>query len=674
MNNKIKTFFIYSIWDRHKDFIENMKMILLKKGWQESDILPVDFMFLYFTYKIEPPIIDTERSKFVNLIKGNTFDNILNNELFITKFKNEYFTYPYKFINKENIKNIIINKEYTIWPVSEKYISRKYNKKIVSSRKEIEDHFNLYPEYVKWMIRDNLTEPVLKNGHIFNLNFIFILKIINGKYNIYAIKNKKYIKTKLMYDRIGYNNNPNIYNSMQEEVDKNEIQLFFPEDRPDGWSVEETKYVNDLIENTISIIFKNKIDIKPDNNSKNAYFIFNAYIRLFEGLPPMIYYILNTFSPQLHMHIIPAIISIIIENKSHPDFKEIDYKKTMELKMNLSNNFEYTRFYSLGRSNNINVNNIFETFYVRMQEDDFEEELSEYLINQKYKISDEFPVDFILLSGYPSYYKNRFDSKGSNWISLLYGNSKTEITNKILLHKKYKNSDFILPAYYLNKDDNFNILLKGMNESVIKILKPLNGFSGDGIKVVKTINEVKDWIKLKDNEKYKEWLLENYVVDPDLKEGYKFHFRVLTLVKVKLGKPIEVFISNHKFYVKAIEKYKKEDWNNKNIHDTHYSRMKRITFPEELPDGWNNNDANKCINEMNNIVKKIFTGQTEFKPDWNAQNGFEIFGTDFIFSNKKTYLLEINSKTGIKGCNVVIPGLIETIIRGKENKYFTKLI
>jgi len=102
--------------------------------------------------------------------------------------------------------------------------------------------------------------------------------------------------------------------------------------------------------------------------------------------------------------------------------------------------------------------------------------------------------------------------------------------------------------------------------------------------------------------------------------------------------------------------------------------MKRITFPEELPDGWNNQDAEKCINEMNNIIKLIFTGQNDFKPDWNAKNGFELFGTDFIFSNKKTYLLEINAKTGIKGCNKMIHGIFETIIEGKENKYFTRLI
>ena len=31
---------------------------------------------------------------------------------------------------------------------------------------------------------------------------------------------------------------------------------------------------------------------------------------------------------------------------------------------------------------------------------------------------------------------------------------------------------------------------------------------------------------------------------------------------------------------------------------------------------------------------------------------------DIIFSNKEPFLLEINAKTGLKDCNLIIPGLI----------------
>ena len=45
-----------------------------------------------------------------------------------------------------------------------------------------------------------------------------------------------------------------------------------------------------------------------------------------------------------------------------------------------------------------------------------------------------------------------------------------------------------------------------------------------------------------------------------------------------------------------------------------------------------------------------------------------------MFSNKKAYVLEINSKIGYGGQNPIISGIIETVLENKENKYFTKLI
>lgn len=115
------TFFLYSVYDRHKDFLNDIKSLLIKKGWKESIVFPVDFMFLYFSYKIEPPILDTNQSKLVNLIKGSTFDNLTNNQLYIENYKYEYFSYPYKLIDVNNI--ISINKRLNLVPMfNGKYI------------------------------------------------------------------------------------------------------------------------------------------------------------------------------------------------------------------------------------------------------------------------------------------------------------------------------------------------------------------------------------------------------------------------------------------------------------------------------------------------------------------------------------------------------------------------
>jgi glutathione synthase/RimK-type ligase-like ATP-grasp enzyme len=308
------------------------------------------------------------------------------------------------------------------------------------------------------------------------------------------------------------------------------------------------------------------------------------------------------------------------------------------------------------------------TFYVDVNEDEFQNTMVKILKEKGYTERKKFPVDFIFLSGDSAFFRNKFDTKKSKWFNNLYGKSKLEITNKIALHKKFGDEDFFIKAIYLNSDEP----IPDFDESNIKILKPLNGYQGMGIRIVKTKKEVEEWIK--ENPKYKNWILEDYLIDPDLKDGYKFHFRVYVLVKITQSKKVEVYISDIKFFRKALEKYKKEDFLNKDIHDTHYNpKWKPTIFPEELPDGWTDNDAQKNIKKMNEIIKKIFTGQNQFIPEWNAKNGFELFGCDFIFSNKKVYLLEINAKASFKGCSLIIPGLIENILENKNGR-FTRLI
>jgi hypothetical protein len=148
------------------------------------------------------------------------------------------------------------------------------------------------------------------------------------------------------------------------------------------------------------------------------------------------------------------------------------------------------------------------------------------------------------------------------------------------------------------------------------------------------------------------------------------------LVKVDYNKNVNVYISNYKLYFTSLKKYKNNDWLNKDIHDTHYKSTKReMVFPEDIPDNWNTSDINKAISDMNQIFIKVFNNQINFHPEWNAKNGFEIFGADIIFSNKKPYLLEINAKTGMGGHNyLIIPGLLQTILDDKESEFMTKLI
>jgi hypothetical protein len=307
------------------------------------------------------------------------------------------------------------------------------------------------------------------------------------------------------------------------------------------------------------------------------------------------------------------------------------------------------------------------TYCVKTEQNDFNKIMIKLLKKRGYIESNIPPIDFIFVADQYQYYRNKIDTKGSEWISLLYGKSKIEITDKSILKKKFKNENFLINGDIININDS----IPKYNEKFVKILKPLGGFAGSGIKIVQSNDEISDWIKA--NPKYIDWIIEDYITEPDLIDGYKFHFRVIILVKV-VNQNIEVYISNKKYYVKALEKYINGNYENKNIHDTHYKKIKIDMFPDVLPDNWNKKDADNAINDMNRIIKQIFFNNKNFYPDWNAKKGFEMFGADFIFENKHTYLLEINSKMSLKGRTSIIDGLLSTILDNKPDGYFTKLI
>jgi len=312
------------------------------------------------------------------------------------------------------------------------------------------------------------------------------------------------------------------------------------------------------------------------------------------------------------------------------------------------------------------------TYYIKTDIPEFTKEMMQNLDERGYIESNLFPVNFIFVIAEHAYYRNKFDTKKSNWINLLEGKSKNILTNKIELHKKYQNNknNFLIHSDYISTHKE----LPKLPSSFIKILKPLLGFTGKGIKIVKSSYEIKDHLRI--NEKYSEWILQDYILNPDLINKHKFHFRILILVKVdhSISKK-NVYIFNKFIFNIAEEIYKQDDFFNKKIHDTHYRPIKQQTFPTVLPDNWSKSDATSCTNKIYDIIRTLFKDENDFKPAWNAINGFEIFGIDIMFENKNPYLIEINEKMGYFDFLIfIIPDLINLILEEKESDNITKLL
>ncbi len=306
-----------------------------------------------------------------------------------------------------------------------------------------------------------------------------------------------------------------------------------------------------------------------------------------------------------------------------------------------------------------------ETYLVATDVPEFSEKMKEKLQDFGLKEKKSMPVDFLFLSGESAYYRNKFDTKRTTWFSQLWGKSVEDLTNKVNLHTKYKNSDFLIDSDIITTD------VPEFSRS-LKIVKPLKGYQGQGITLVTNSNQLKDWIS--EHSEYKEWLLQDYIRSPALKDGYKFHLRVLVLVMKENRKPIEAYVATQKFYVKAEEKYVKGDWLNPKIHDTHYKPGKTETFPQSLPDDWKESDGSIIDNKINNSIKELLENEKEFKPEWNAKNGFEVFGVDVIFDKKKPYILEFNNKMSLKGRSSYAGPIVDLILNDNPDPYFVRII
>ena len=310
------------------------------------------------------------------------------------------------------------------------------------------------------------------------------------------------------------------------------------------------------------------------------------------------------------------------------------------------------------------------TYYIKTDDESLTTSFIEHLESRGYKKSNKFPVDFIFVWGEYARYSNRFDSKKSKWISLLWGKTREYLANKVTLHKLFNESSFLLPSVFIEKGKD----IPEVPNRFLKILKPTGTFKGEGITIVKNKHEIEEWIK--NHPKPTEWLLQDYIKNPALKDGKKFHLRVITLV-VKRDDMFEVYVFNEKIYVKAKKEYIQEDWLNVDIHDTHViPGSRREVFPEEVPDEWTHENVKKADKDILKIIHSLFTHSIELTPEMNAKNGFYIFGADILFNRKKAILLEFNSNPGLSVSkrNVLVPGILSIILDSETTPYFTRIL
>lgn len=220
-------------------------------------------------------------------------------------------------------------------------------------------------------------------------------------------------------------------------------------------------------------------------------------------------------------------------------------------------------------------------------------------------------------------------------LAILTGPSKEVLTVKSRLYERF--ADYAWVPQSKTITDAVPVIRS------LKILKPTEGYRGMGITLVHTKKEAEDWIEK--NAEYKEWVLQTYI-QPATYLGHKFHLRVYLLINCSSRGVRSAWLANKYFLVQAVKPYKNSDYGNKEIHDTHMKHGHLFLFPDQKPDGWDESMTKSAHNKVINIMKTLLNEEPNYRPDWKAQNGFQVFGADVMFQQgtNKPFILEFNTK------------------------------
>ena len=287
------------------------------------------------------------------------------------------------------------------------------------------------------------------------------------------------------------------------------------------------------------------------------------------------------------------------------------------------------------------------TYYVKTDDEQFSKRLKEELEERGF-VEGKLPVKFVFLSGKSAYQRNHVDLKKSELTNLIHYPS---ITNKIELHQKFKGESFIKPFDILSPSKKQ--YLPELPLHFLKILKPVDGYAGSDISIVQSRGEIEAWML---NHPHPEWILQDYIKSPALKDGHKFHLRVPILVYKKT-----VWMFPKSQYYVAKDPYEQKTWLSKDIHDTHWNPEFSYSYPDDLPDGW------KRTKDLSFIFQIVFE-HIALKPDWNSGKSFYLFGADVMFDKRIPILLEVNAKIGLKSMEHVIPAMLD-VLQNKPSEF-----
>jgi hypothetical protein len=178
----------------------------------------------------------------------------------------------------------------------------------------------------------------------------------------------------------------------------------------------------------------------------------------------------------------------------------------------------------------------------------------------------------------------------------------------------------------------------------VYIVKPVGqgACAGVGVTVVTNDRELEDARK-ELSKRFKNVIISEYIQNPLLYEGRKFHLRMYILIN---SEPFSWSFWDQGKAMTAKLKYKNSDWTNKLIHDSHgETTPEDIYFPEDILPKGKYDYVYKQMKTILGAVSEIIKPNVKCYEE--SKYCCEIFGIDFMITDDYTVkLIEINAEAG----------------------------
>lgn len=256
---------------------------------------------------------------------------------------------------------------------------------------------------------------------------------------------------------------------------------------------------------------------------------------------------------------------------------------------------------------------------------------------------DKNKVDFMFTDLDYKYDKRLFKIKSLLKNAVMKDNYN--MTNKNLLYKELEKipsaRKYLVFNYSVDSSNiDYKKIEKLFQKYKVMIFKPIGGFAGSGIEVFDDFDNFFKYCQSnKSFSKYRNWVLQEYIIDPMLIDGKKFHIRGYYLVhqnKKYLMDESEIFL--------AKEKFSKGNYKNKNMHDTHAPEEEKDIkyYPKDLK------NSKKIQKQLEDLFGSVGNVDEYFKCFTESKDCYQLFGFDIMIAEDyQVKILEVNYGPGV---------------------------